>query len=292
MKGIILAGGSGTRLYPCTAATSKQLLSVYDKPMIYYPLSTLMLAGISEILIISTPQDTERFEAVLGDGQSLGLKLTYAVQNAPNGIAQAFIIGEGFIDSQKVCLVLGDNLFYGHGLTDILQRSAKLETGARVFGYWVQDPERYGVIETDLAGNVIGLEEKPAKPQSNYAVPGIYFYDEHVVERAKSLKPSSRGELEITDLNRSYLVKGELSVELLGRGIAWLDTGTPDSLLDASNFIATVEKRQGLKIACIEEIAFRMGYINRARFAEIIEAMPDSVYKAYLLALNKVYFKN
>ena len=291
MKGIILAGGSGTRLYPCTAATSKQLLSVYDKPMIYYPLSTLMLAGISDILIISTPQDIKRFEAVLGDGQAIGLKLTYAVQSKPHGIAHAFIIGESFISAQKVCLILGDNLFYGHGLTSILQRSAKIETGARVFGYWVQDPERYGVIEIDQTGSVASLEEKPAQPRSNYAVPGIYFYDELVVDIAKSLKPSSRGELEITDLNRNYFEKGNLTVELLGRGVAWLDTGTPDSLLDASNFIATVEKRQGLKIACIEEIAYRMGFIDRSRFAEIIEAMPDCVYKTYLSAIDKIFLE-
>ena len=291
MKGIILAGGFGSRLYPCTSATSKQLLSVYDKPMIYYPLSTLMLAGISDILIISTPRDISSFETVLGDGKAIGITLSYEIQKEPNGIAQAFIIGERFINFGKVCLILGDNLFYGHKLTDILQHSASLESGARIFGYWVQDPERYGVVDTDSNGKVVSLEEKPDKPKSNYAIPGIYFYDENVVNHAKDLQPSPRGELEITDLNRKYFNEGQLSVELLGRGVAWLDTGTPDSLLDASNFIATIEKRQGLKIACIEEIAYRMGFIDRAKFTEIIKDMPDCVYSKYLTAISKGIIK-
>lgn len=292
MKGIILAGGSGTRLYPCTAATSKQLLAVYDKPMIYYPLSTLMLAGIRDILIISTPQDITRFEAVLGDGKPLGIKLTYAVQNEPNGIAQAFIIGEQFINNDKVCLILGDNLFYGHGLSELLQKAAGIKTGAYLFGYWVQDPTNYGVVEVSKEGRALSIEEKPLKPKSNYAVPGIYFYDEQVVDLVRGLKPSARGELEITDLNKLYLEKEQLSIQLLGRGIAWLDTGTPESLLDASNFIATVEKRQGLKIACLEEIAYRMGFIDQPAFLEIVSSMPKGVYREYLETLSEVYFKD
>ena len=292
MKGIILAGGAGTRLYPCTAATSKQLLAVYDKPMIYYPLSTLMLSGIRDILIISTPQDITRFEAVLGDGKLLGINLTYAVQNEPNGIAQALIIGEQFINNDKVCLILGDNLFYGHGLSDLLQKAARITSGAHLFGYWVQDPYRYGVVEVDEKGIPLSIEEKPLKPKSNYAVPGIYFYDEQCVDLVRALQPSARGELEITGLNKLYLEKEQLSIQLLGRGIAWLDTGTPESLLDASNFIATVEKRQGLKIACLEEIAYRMGFIGRGAFLSIINTMPKGVYREYLETLSKVYFKD
>jgi glucose-1-phosphate thymidylyltransferase len=282
LKGIILAGGSGTRLYPCTAATSKQLLSVYDKPMIYYPLSTLMLAGINNILIISTPQDISRFEAVLGSGKLLGLQLTYAIQETPLGIAHALLIGEDFIGSDKVCLMLGDNLFYGHGLSKVLQESAKINEGALIFGYWVKEPEQYGVVELDSHGVPVNIEEKPKNPKSNYAIPGIYFYDNQALPMVKELKPSARGELEITDLNKQYLLKKQLRVELLGRGVAWLDTGTPDSLLDASNFIATIEKRQGLKIACIEEIAYRMGYVDKNAFIELINRMPNSIYRDYL----------
>lgn len=279
-KGIVLAGGAGSRLYPLTLVASKQLQPVYDKPMIYYPLSTLMLAGIRDILIISTPQDTPRFEALLGDGGRFGLRLSYAVQPEPKGIAQAFLIGEQFINREPVCLILGDNLFYGKmGLDKIAQ---EFSGGARVFGYPVHDPERYGVVEFDSAGRVLSIEEKPRKPRSHYAVPGLYLYDGKVVEMTRALTPSARGELEITDLNLAYLRRGELSVERLGRGIAWLDTGTHQSLLEASHFIGTLEARQGLKIACLEEIAFRRGFINGAQFQRVIEQTPKSSYRDYL----------
>lgn len=288
MKGIVLAGGAGTRLYPCTVTTSKQLLPIYDKPMIYYPLSVLMLAGIRDILIISTPTDTPKYQDVLGDGQNLGLRITYKIQETPGGIAQAFLVGEKFIGTERVCLILGDNIFYGHGLIKTLQTAAKLEKGAMIFGYWVKDPQRYGVVEFDTAGKALRIVEKPRQPASNYAVPGLYFYDNRVVEVAKSLSPSARGELEITDVNASYLQRGELVVEILGRGIAWLDTGTPDSLLDAANFIAAIEKRQGLKIACLEEIAYRMGYITREELQLLIQKLPSSLYREYLQNLFEV----
>lgn len=287
MKGIILAGGAGSRLYPCTISTSKQLLPVYDKPMIYYPLSTLMLAGIKDIMIISTPEDTPRFEAILGSGNSLGLNLSYAVQEKPEGIAQAFIIADRFIGNNSVCLILGDNLFYGHGLPEKLKTAGALTEGAIIFGYQVHDPERYGVVDFDQQGTVLSIEEKPRRPKSNYAVPGLYFYDSEVVETAKNLKPSARGELEITAVNEVYLKKGLLKVELLGRGTAWLDTGTPDSLLEAASFVATIEKRQGLKIACIEEVAYRMGYINKDTLQHLITALPNSDYKNYLKTVIK-----
>lgn len=282
MKGIILAGGAGTRLYPCTASTSKQLLPVYDKPMIYYPLSTLMLAGIKDILIISTPEDTPKFALVLGSGEQLGLKISYRVQETPGGIAQAFLVGETFINGDSVCLILGDNIFYGHGLPELLRRVGNLNQGALVFGYWVNDPERYGVVEFDGNGTVLSIEEKPRRPKSNYAVPGIYFYDPQVVRIAGDLRPSARGELEITDVNKAYLEKRQLSVEMLGRGIAWLDTGTPDSLLEAAGFVATIERRQGLKIACIEEVAYHMGYIDGGRLRDLVDKLPKSTYKEYL----------
>lgn len=285
MKGIILAGGVGTRLYPSTSVISKQLLPVYDKPMIYYPLSTLMLAGIKEVLIISTREDIPKYQAILGDGQKIGMSFSYRIQERPEGIAQAFIIGENFIGDESVCLILGDNVFYGHGLPQILKQAGQIEKGAVVFGYWVKDPERYGVIEFDQGGKALSIEEKPVKPKSSYAVPGIYFYDRQVVQTAKDLKPSARGELEITDLNMVYLQKGELQVQLIGRGTAWLDTGTPESLLDASNFIATIEKRQGLKIACIEEIAYRMGYINVEELGVLVDSLPKSYYRDYLMQL-------
>ncbi|WP_028308163.1 glucose-1-phosphate thymidylyltransferase RfbA [Desulfitibacter alkalitolerans] len=288
MKGIILAGGSGSRLKPCTIAITKQLLPVYDKPMIYYPLSTLMFAGIKDVLIISTPEDTPKYKEVLGDGSRLGMNFSYEVQEKPEGIAQAFIIGEKFIGNDNVCLILGDNVFYGHGLTNTLRKAGDLNDGAIVFGYWVKDPERYGVVDFDEAGKVLSIEEKPRNPKSNYAVPGLYFYDNQVVEISKNLKPSARGELEITDVNIEYLKKGKLSVELLGRGTAWLDTGTPESLLDAANFIATIEKRQGLKIACIEEIAYRMGFIDKSQLKAIISSMCNCYYKDYLINLFKV----
>jgi glucose-1-phosphate thymidylyltransferase len=284
-KGIILAGGSGTRLYPITKVVSKQLLPVYDKPMIYYPLSVLMLAGIRDILVISTPEDLPRFEALLGDGSQWGVTFTYAEQPRPEGLAQAFVIGRDFIGQQPVCLILGDNLFYGHGFQQILQRAVGLEDGGLIFGYWVRDPERYGVVEFDASGRVLDIEEKPARPKSSYAVPGLYFYDNNVVDIASQLKPSARGELEITDINREYLKRGKLRVELLGRGFAWLDTGTHDSLLEASTFIETIEKRQGLKVSCVEEVAYRMGYIDAERIRSLAEPMRKSGYGQYLLQL-------
>jgi len=287
MKGIILAGGAGTRLNPLTKAVSKQLIPVYDKPMIYYPLSTLMLAGIKDILIISTSRDLPKFMKLFGDGQEMGLNIFYKEQPKPEGIAQAFIIGEEFIGEDSVSLILGDNIFYGHNLSTTLQNMAGLKEGACIFGYWVANPQRYGVVEFNENNEVISIEEKPQYPKSNYAVPGLYFYDNEVVDIAKNLKPSARGELEITDVNLAYLKKGNLKVELLGRGYAWLDTGTPDSLLDASNYIATMERRQGLKIGCIEEVAFRMGYIDNNRFEGIIEKLPVNDYRNYLEMILK-----
>ena len=285
MKGIVLAGGSGTRLYPVTKSISKQIIPVYDKPMIYYPLSVLMLAGIQEILIISTPQDIHLYENLLGDGEDLGIKLVYAIQPSPDGLAQAFIIGEEFIGDDSVCMVLGDNIFYGFDFTRTLREAAQLKDGATVFGYYVNDPERYGVAEFDANGKVLSLEEKPLQPKSNYAVTGLYFYSNDVVQKTKGLKPSKRGELEITDLNRLYLEEERLSLKMMGRGMAWLDTGTHDSLLEASNFIATIENRQGLKIACLEEIAFRNGYINKEQLLKLAEPLKKSGYGEYLLSL-------
>jgi len=282
MKGIILAGGSGTRLYPLTRTVTKQLLPVYDKPVIYYPLSTLMLAGIREILVISTPRDLPMIRDVLGDGQALGLKIAYAPQPKPEGIAQAFVIGAEFIGGDPVCLILGDNLFYSHELTHDLEEAARLKRGARVFAYRVRDPERYGVVSFDRNGRAVSLEEKPKQPQSSWAVTGLYFYDNRVVEIARSLKPSSRGELEITDVNRHYLERGELAVTRLGRGVAWLDTGEPDALLSASQFVQTVEKRQGLKIACPEEIAFFKGMISSGELSKLIAELPKCEYRGYL----------
>ena len=290
MKGIILAGGSGTRLYPLTKGVSKQLLPIYDKPMIYYPLSVLMLAGIKEILIISTPEDLPNFEKLLGDGKDIGIKLSYKEQPSPDGLAQAFIIGEEFIGEDDVCLVLGDNIFYGSGLTETLQsarRNVEKENKSTVFGYYVNDPERYGVAEFDEQGNVTSIEEKPTNPKSNYAVVGLYFYTNEVVQIAKNVQPSHRGELEITSVNQEYLNRGQLKVELLGRGFAWLDTGTHDSLMEAGQFIETIEKRQGLKVACLEEIAYYMKYIDANQVMKLAEPLQKNAYGQYLLKLIK-----
>lgn len=284
-KGIILAGGAGTRLYPLTLIGSKQLLPIYDKPMIYYPLSTLMLSGIREILVITTPEDRQSFERLLGDGGQLGLSVSYAVQPKPEGLAQAFIIGKDFIGEDPVCMVLGDNVFYGEGLPELMKEVSTRNDGATIFGYWVRDPERYGVVELDRSGKPLGIVEKPKKPKSHFAVTGLYYYDSDVVEIAERLKPSSRGELEITDINNEYMERGKLSVKLLGRGVAWLDTGTHQSLLEASNFIETIENRQGLKIACLEEVAYRMGYIDKKQLLKLADPLTKNEYGDYLLRL-------
>ncbi len=285
MKGIILAGGSGTRLYPLTKSVSKQILPVYDKPMIYYPLSVLMLSDIREILIISTPQDLQLYQDLLGDGSQLGINLSYEVQPSPDGLAQAFLIGESFVGNDHVCLILGDNIFYGHGFGQVLLETAAMEDGAIVFGYYVTAPERYGVVEFDTSGNVLSIEEKPQKPKSNYAVTGLYFYSNDVVEKARALKPSARGELEITDLNRLYLEEGRLRVRIMGRGMAWLDTGTHESLLQAANYINTIEERQGLKVSCIEEIAFKRGYIDKEQLKKLAEPLLKNQYGEYLMKI-------
>jgi glucose-1-phosphate thymidylyltransferase len=290
MKGIILAGGIGTRLYPVTLGVCKQLLPIYDKPMIYYPLSVLMLAGIRNVMIISTPQDLDRFKNIFGDGSYLGLRFFYKEQQRPGGIAEAFILGKKFIGSDDVCLVLGDNIFYGHGFTDLLKKASKdvkKKRGATIFGYYVNDPERYGVVEFDEKGNVLSLEEKPEMPKSRYAVTGLYFYSNDVVEIAGNLKPSLRGELEITDVNNEYLKKGKLRIELMGRGYAWLDTGTHESLLEAGEFIATIERRQGLKIACIEEIAYKLGYIDKKQLLKLAQPLNHNEYGKYLMRIIK-----
>jgi len=291
MKGIILAGGSGTRLYPVTMSISKQILPVYDKPMVYYPLSVLMLAGIKEVLIISTPQDIHLYENLLENGNQFGISISYEIQPSPDGLAQAFIIGEKFINHDKVCLILGDNIFYGHGFGDELLKIANFENGAVIFGYYVTDPERYGVVEFDKDGKVLSIEEKPSDPKSNYALTGLYFYSNDVVEKAKTLKPSKRGELEITDLNRLFLQEGRLNIKVLGRGMAWLDTGTHESLLQAANYIQTIEMRQGLKISCIEEIAYKRGFITKEQLFDLASKMKNSTYGQYLLQLaeNKIH---
>ena len=285
MKGIILAGGSGTRLYPITRGISKQLIPVYDKPMVYYPLSTLMLAGIRDILVISTPEYTPLFEELLGNGSEFGINLSYKVQEHPNGLAEAFVLGKEFIGNDSVCLILGDNIYYGSGLSKLLQEAAQKESGATVFGYHVNDPERFGVVEFDEEMHALSIEEKPARPKSNYAVTGLYFYDNDVVDIAANLKPSPRGELEITDVNKEYLRRGKLDVKLMGRGYAWLDTGTHDSMLEAASFIATIQKRQNLKVACLEEIAYRMGWISKDKLVELAQPMKKNDYGQYLLRL-------
>ena len=287
MKGIILAGGSGTRLYPITKGISKQLIPVYDKPMIYYPLSTLMLAGITDILVISTPEYTPLFEQLLGDGSDIGISLTYKVQEKPNGLAEAFILGADFIGDDSVCLILGDNIYYGSGLSKLVQEVAQKADGATVFGYHVNDPERFGVVDFDSNMKALSIEEKPENPKSNYAVTGLYFYDNTVVEKAKNLQPSDRDELEITDINKLYLDEGKLDVKLMGRGYAWLDTGTHDSMMEAASFIATIQKRQNLKVACLEEIAYRMGYISKEKLVELAQPMKKNDYGQYLLRLAK-----